>query len=98
MKRLLASAFVLLGAAAVSAMQTAAPGSIDTAFAGFFQAATPRETAAASDRIVSSGVGFDEALRRLKQGRTYSRDVARGAVKQSYQSEGTEYFYTLDVP
>lgn len=99
MKRLLASAFVLIGAAAVSAMQTAAPaGAADAAFTRFFQAGTPQETAAASEQIVASGVSFDEALRRLKQGRVYSRDVARGTVKQSYKSEGTEYFYTLDVP
>lgn len=99
MKRLVASAVVLLGAASVSAMQIAAPGStIDAAFARFFQSNTPQEAAAASDQIVASGVGFDEALRRLKQGRVYSRGVARGTVKQSYRSAGTEYFYTLEVP
>jgi acetyl esterase/lipase len=98
MVRLLASLFALLGAAALSAMQTAAPGSADAAFTRFFQAATPQDVRSASDQIVASGVGFDEALRRLKQGRTYSRDAARGVVKQSYRSDTGEYFYTLDVP
>ena len=51
-----------------------------------------------SDRIVESGVGFDEAFRRLRQGRVYSRDVPRGVVQGSYRSEAGEYFYTLDVP
>ena len=99
MKRLLASAFVLLGAAVVSAMQIAAPGSTtDAAFTRFFQARTPQEVTSTSEQIVATGVSFDEALRRLKEGRTYPRDVARGTVKQSYQSGGTEYFYTIDVP
>jgi pimeloyl-ACP methyl ester carboxylesterase len=97
-KHLLASALVLLGAAA-SAMQIAVPGSTtDAAFTRFFQARTPQEVAATSDQIVATGVSFDEALRRLRQGRAYSREVPRGTVKQSYQSDGTEYFYTLDVP
>lgn len=41
---------------------------------------------------------FDEAYQRLRQGRTYSRDVPRGVVQASYRSDSGEYFYTLDVP
>ena len=48
----------------------------DAAFSSFFQARTAPEAAAAADRIVASGVGFDEAFARLRQGRVYSRDVA----------------------
>jgi hypothetical protein len=70
----------------------------DDAFARFFEARGSQEIAAASDRIVASGVEFDEAFRRLKQGRPYSRDVARGIVSKSYRGESGEYFYTLDVP
>ena len=50
------------------------------------------------DRIVATGIGFEEAYRRLKQGRPYSRDVARGIVQKSYRGENGEYSYTLDVP
>ena len=64
----------------------------------FFQARSSQEAAAAADRIVASGIGFDEAFLRLKQGRVYSRDVSRGVVQGSYRSGTTEYFYTLDVP
>src|SRR5262249_44841369 len=44
------------------------------------------------------GVGFDEAFRRLRQGRVYRRDVPRGVVQESYRRDAGEYFYTLDVP
>lgn len=98
MTRRLASAFALAGAVAVSASQTAVPASADAAFAAFFQARTAEEAAAASDRIVASGIGFDEAFRRLKTGRLYARDVPRGIVQGSYKGETGEYFYTLDVP
>src|SRR5207249_10088528 len=60
-------------AAALSADQAAAPA-VDAAFSAFFQARTVREAAVASDQIVASGVGFDEAFRRLRQGRIYSRE------------------------
>lgn len=41
---------------------------------------------------------FDAAYERLKQGRSYSREVPRGVVQASYKSDSGEYFYTLDVP
>jgi hypothetical protein len=95
--RLLASVLLVLIAAALSASQAAAPAA-DAAFSTFLHARTPREAAAASDSIVANGVGFDEAFRRLRKGRVYSRDVPRGVLQGSYHSETGEYFYTLDVP
>ena len=81
----------------LSAAQASAPA-IDAAFSSFFQARTAQEAAAASARIVASGVGFDEAFARLRQGRVYSRDVPRGVVQASYRGGTGEFFYTLDVP
>ena len=79
MARLLVSVLVGLVAAALAAGQTAVP-SADAAFASFFQARTAREAADAADQIVASGIGFDEAFGRLRQGRAYSRDVPHGAT------------------
>ena len=87
---------MLLGSALVAPQNS--PPAADAAFSSFFQARTAREAAAASDQIVASGVGFDEAFARLRQGRVFSRDVPRGIVQGSYRSESGEYFYTLDVP
>lgn len=98
MVRVLASVLAVLGAIAIAASQTAAQTSADAAFANFLQARTPRDAAAAADQIVQNGVGFDDAFRRLKQGRVYSRDVPRGVAQASYRSESGEYFYALDVP
>ena len=94
--RLLAAAVVLSGATLWAAQRPASSG--DDAIANFFAARTPQEAAAATDRIVASGVGFDDAYRRLKRGRPYSREVARGVVQSSRRVESSEYFYTLDVP
>ena len=96
MRRPLAAALALLGGAALSATQPSAPNA-DAAFSNFFHARTAQEAGAASDQIVASGVGFDEAFARLKQGRVYARDVPRGVVQGSYRTGTDEYFYTLDV-
>src|SRR3981081_325163 len=98
MIRSVASTLAFLGAVAMSAGQTPAPASVDAAFANFFRARTPQEVGAASERIVASGVGFEETFRRLRVGRVYSPDAPRGVVQASYRSENGEYFYTLDVP
>jgi hypothetical protein len=97
MGRLLTSILVALLAAALPGGQASAPGP-DAAFSSFFHARTAPEVAAASDQIVASGVGFNEAFARLRQGRMYSRDVPRGVFEGSYRSATGEYFYTLDVP
>ena len=104
MTRLAAGVLAAFGAVAVAAGQTQAPPSTrtpagaDAAFAAFYAAQTAPEMAAASDRIAASGIGFDDAFQRLRQGRTYARDVQRGVVQGSYRSEAGEYFYSLDVP
>ncbi|HXI29644.1 MAG TPA: PDZ domain-containing protein [Vicinamibacterales bacterium] len=100
MSRALACGVAAVCAMAMSARQTAAPADTDAdaAFASFFQAQTAEALAAASDRIAASGIGFDDAFKRLRAGRIYSRDVPRGVVQASYRSASGEYFYTLDVP
>lgn len=88
----------VLGAVIVAAGQTPAQTAVDAAFAKFLQSATPRDAEAAINPIAESGVGFDEALKRLREGRAYAPDVPRGVVQGSYRSDSGEYFYTLDVP
>src|SRR5262245_748115 len=90
-------ALALAGGAVLPAAQTPAPA-VDAAFSNFFRARTAQEARGAVDQVVASGVGFDEALRRLREGRVYSGDVPRGTVQRSYRADTGEYFYTLDVP
>ena len=90
--------FGLAAAIATVSGQGTTGGGTDAAFERFFQARTTEEIAAASDAIVASGVGFDEAYARLKRGRTYAPTVARGIVQASHRNDSGEYFYTLDVP
>jgi hypothetical protein len=86
-------AFVL----AASWSMAAAVGS-DAAFKQFWDAGTPADAVKASAAVVSSGAGFDEAMTRLKAGRSYSVDVPRGVVRLSRQTAAGELFYDLNIP
>jgi predicted esterase len=76
----------------------AASSAIDQAFEQFWNASSPEAAANTVDAIVKSGVSFDDALARLKKGRTYRNDVPRGVVKLSHRIGGDEFPYQLDVP
>src|SRR4051812_18809370 len=98
MSRSLALVLAFCSAVVVCAGQAPVQTRVDAAFASFLQARTSVEAAAAATQIRASGVGFDEALARLRSGRTYSRDVPKGVVPGSYHSDSGEYFYTLHIP
>jgi len=68
------------------------------AFTQFWAAHTSQDAAKAADAVLKSGVDFDAAMRQLKQGRTYSAEVAKGTVRKSQAIAGTEFPYTLDIP
>jgi poly(3-hydroxybutyrate) depolymerase len=91
------SATVLV-VALISLRSVASERTIAAAFAQFLSARTPLDAAKAADAVVKSGVDFEAALQRLKEGRVYSADVPKGIVRQSHAVGGTEFPYTLDVP
>lgn len=51
---------------------SAAESGVEAAFARFWAAKSPGEAAAVGDDVVRSGVTFDEAYRRLREGRPYA--------------------------
>jgi hypothetical protein len=71
---------------------------VDAAFQKFWEATTPADAAALVAPIIQTGVGFDDALRRLKQGRTYAKAVPTGIVRKSLKIRGLEAFHVLNVP
>jgi hypothetical protein len=76
----------------------AAPAAVDAAFARFWSARDLRSASAAAGAVVKSGVSFEDALARLRAGRTYSADVPRGVVRLTHTIDGTEFPYTIEVP
>jgi len=92
-----ACAIVLLVAAATIA-PAAASKDVGAAFKAFWDATSPQDAARAVPDIVSSGVTFDDALKRLREGRQYLANVPKGVVKASYRAHGKEFFYAVNIP
>jgi predicted esterase len=87
---------VLLALAAGISTQTQSP--VDEAFNKFFLADDPAAAAVEAGKIVSSGVGFDEAWKRLKSGRHYIFEK-KGQFSLRWKSTVGPYFNNIvDVP
>ena len=85
------------GVLAATLTPYAAGKDVDAVFKTFWDAHNPQDAAKVVPDIVASGVSFDEALKRLKAGRSYSAKVKKGVVTTSYRN-GLEFFYALNIP
>ena len=75
-----------------------AQGRVDTAFQRFWAADSSEAAASASGEILKSGISFDDAMRRLKAGRTYTAQT-EGVVQLSRRStDGVVYNYAVTIP
>ena len=82
----------------VTALVVAQAQGVDAAFKRFWEARTPQDAARVVADIVATGVSFDQALQRFKAGRPYAANVPKGVVRASYDVNGVEYFYAVNVP
>jgi pimeloyl-ACP methyl ester carboxylesterase len=75
---------------------------IDSSFQKFWAADSPVSAGRAVEDVLKSGVTFDDALHRLKQGRTYAaqHDAQKEGVVQlsNHTSDGVEHFYAVTIP
>jgi len=83
---------------AASTVPSAATPEIDAAFSAFWAARSPQAAAKVIPDLVKSGVTFGDALKRLKDGRSYGAAAPKGVVKFSYAAHGKEFFYSVNVP
>ena len=68
------------------------------AFQKFWAAGSPAEAARAIEDIAKSGVRFDDALRILKAGRTYTAQPTGVLMLQNRTSDDLDHFYAVNVP
>lgn len=70
----------------------------DAAFTRFWEAPTPAGAEKLVGPPVESGIAFDDALSRLRKGRSYPARTG-GVLKQSRKPDrGPEHFYALNAP
>ena len=94
-----------LGLSVIAATLFALPASyaqtssrLDATFEKFWAAKSPDEAERMVDDIIKAGVSFDDALRRLKAGRTYTSQKTGIVMWSNRAKDGVEYFYALNVP
>ena len=75
-----------------------APAGVDAAFQRFWDARSPKEAVKQVDALVKTGVTYDEALRRLKQGRTYGAQKTGVVMATNKTEDKVEHYYAVNVP
>lgn len=76
----------------------AATDPLDEAFNAFWQAEKPKQQKRAIEAVLRLNPEFQTVYQRLRQGRPYSADVARGTVMGSRAQGGQSHPYFLVVP
>src|SRR5260221_484818 len=98
--RLASLAFAVIAAGSATGVAGAIQGqsSVDSAFQKFWDARSPAEAAKQVDALVKTGVTYDEALRRLKQGRTYGAQKTGVVMTTNKTEDKVEHYYAVNVP
>ena len=78
--------------------QAPAPSAVDTAFQKFWDARSPGDASRLIDGVIKSGVSYDEALRRLKQGRSYAAQTSGVVMTTNRTQDKVEHYYAVNVP
>ena len=76
----------------------AQPAAVEAAFAAWWAARNPAEAQQRVDAIVKSRVGFDEAFRRLRKGRSYTSQPTGQVRLTNRTSDGIEHQFVLNIP
>ena len=84
--------------AARPAARQAADPAVDRAFQQFWDADDPVAALKRVDEILKTGVSFEDALPRVRQGRDYSAAVARGPQRAMQRVANLDHGYTVVVP
>jgi hypothetical protein len=96
--KLLRLALLVLAASAVTAVGAQSPSPVDTAFQKFWDARSPSEAAKLVDGVLRSGVTYDDALKQLKRGRTYSSQKTGVVMSTNKTGDNVEHYYAVNVP
>jgi len=93
-----AIAGVLWSVAVPHGQSPVAAAGLDAAFSKFWDARSPAEAARVVDTVLSTGVTYDDAQRRLKRGRSYTAQKPGVAMLINRTDVKVEHYYALTVP
>ena len=87
-----------LPAARAQSSARGASSNVDAAFEAYWAADSPAEAGKRAEALVKPGVTFDDALRRLKQGRAYKPQKSGVIHLSNHTSDGIEHNFAVNVP
>ena len=71
---------------------------VDSAFRDFLAADSPAEAARRIATIVKTGVSFDDALQRLRRGRTYTTQKTGVVQLNNHTDDDVAHYFTINIP
>jgi hypothetical protein len=71
---------------------------IDVAFQKFWDAKSPTDAAKQVDAVIRTGITYEDALRRLKQGRTFTAQKSGVVMTTNRTDDKVEHYYAVNVP
>jgi hypothetical protein len=92
------SLIALAAVLASASVRAQSLSTVDAAFQKFWAADSPAEAGKIAGEIGKTGVTFDDALRRLKQGRNYTAQKTGVVVLQNRTEDGIEHYYAVNIP
>ena len=98
LKRMLLSVLFVTLAALSTAIAQSTSVQIEAAFQKFWTASSPEAAAQAVPDIEKSGITFEEAVARLKAGRSYPAQQTGIVRLVNKPRDGVEHYYSVNVP
>src|SRR4051812_27066436 len=81
-----------------SGSQSASSSRVDAAFQKFWAADSPAAAGQIAEEIAKTGVNFEEALARLKEGRQYTAQKSGVVFLHNRTPNGMEHNFAVNVP
>jgi len=91
-------AVATMSAVTIVAGGGAGAADIDAAFARFWEARSPADAARVVDAVTGTGITYDEAVRRLRQGRSYGAQKTGVVMLTNKTEDRVEHYYAVNVP
>ncbi|MEZ5290008.1 MAG: PDZ domain-containing protein [Vicinamibacterales bacterium] len=91
-------AATLLGSVLAAVRPATQSAPVDAAWQAFWRADSPKSAAAEAEKLVKTGVTFEDAYARLRAGRTYAAAPTGERAMRLTAMGGVAYDNTIDVP
>ena len=95
---LVAAAAAAVASCGVGVAGAQSPTTADAAFQKFWDAKSPSDAAKLVDAVLKTSITYDDALKRLRRGRTYTAQKTGVVMLTNKTEDKVEHYYAVNVP